>query len=220
MRTGSDSGDDGLGGRIKIPLSQRFRSAFLQPGAPDAPPPGVAAGTPDSIPELEILVKRANDKERLVGVLGAPIAAAIATVIVDHLVAYDPAQYLANGQPNHLHVALSLYHELLAVSLGLAFLMMVTGLLRKRMILGMVMGLYGLGIFNLHYWGFGIPYVMAGAWLLVRQYRLQRSLREATGTGPAGSSFGRTTPSLGRPGSNKRYTPPSSRRRARRTNEI
>ncbi len=89
--------------------------------------------------------------------LGAPIAAAIATVIVDHLVAYDPAQYLANGQPNHLHVALSLYHELLAVSLGLAFLMMVTGLLRKRMILGMVMGLYGLGIFTLHLLGIRHP---------------------------------------------------------------
>ena len=55
---------------------------------------------------------------------------------------------------------------------------------RKRLYLGMVIALYGLAVFNLHYWGFGIPFVMAGAWLLVRAYRLQRDLRVATGDLP------------------------------------
>ena len=41
----------------------------------------------------------------------------------------------------------------------------------------MVMALYGLAVFNLHYWGFGVPFILAGAWLLVRAYRLQRDLQ-------------------------------------------
>ena len=47
------------------------------------------------------------------------------------------------------------------------------------------MALYGLAVFNLHYWGFGVPFILVGAWLLVRAYRLQRDLREATGDAPA-----------------------------------
>ena len=33
-------------------------------------------------------------------------------------------------------------------------------LLRKRLFLGIATALYGLAIFNLHYWGFGIPFIM------------------------------------------------------------
>lgn len=202
MPAGSDS--------PKPPISERLRNAFLKADAArDSPPPGVAAGTPDTLPELEDLVKRANDKERLVGVLGAPISAAIAALIVNVLISNDPAQYLSNGQPNHAHVSISLYHELLIVLFALSLLMMLFGLLRKRLALGIVMALYGLTFLNLHYWGFCIPYVMAGAWLLVRSYRLQRSLREANGTTP--SRYGSSSPGLSRPKSNKRYTPPGTR---------
>ena len=49
--------------------------------------------------------------------------------------------------------------------LGLALLMLVTAWWRKRLFLGITMALYGLAIFNLHYWGFGIPYILAAAWL-------------------------------------------------------
>jgi hypothetical protein len=78
------------------------------------------------------------------------------------------------------------------------------------------MALYGLSLFNLPpYWGFGIPYILAGAWLLVRAYRLQRDLREATGQTPSrpGSQGrqgrGRRPTDTSRPRPNKRYTPPT-----------
>jgi hypothetical protein len=66
------------------------------------------------------------------------------------------------------------------------------------------MALFGLSIFNLHFWGFGVPYIMAGAWLLVRAYRLQQKLKlaKADGLPQHGSPTLRAQP-------NKRYTPPS-----------
>ena len=47
----------------------------------------------------------------------------------------------------------------------------------------MLTALYGLAVFNLHWWGFGVPFVLVGAWYLVRAYRAQRALKEATGVG-------------------------------------
>jgi hypothetical protein len=61
------------------------------------------------------------------------------------------------------------------------------------------MALYGLSIFNLHFWGFGIPFILAGAWLLVRAYRFQQKLKEANTS---------TTARL----ESKRYTPPNRRK--------
>jgi hypothetical protein len=75
------------------------------------------------------------------------------------------------------------------------------------------MALYGLAVFNLHYWGFGVPFIMGGAWLMVRAYRLQRNLRGVTGDNPARSGPGRRGggggTGISRPQPNKRYTPPS-----------
>jgi len=71
------------------------------------------------------------------------------------------------------------------VFLALALLMLGFAYFRKRLFLGVVMALYGLSMFNLPpNWGFGIPYLLAGAWLLVRAYRLQRELKVATGELP------------------------------------
>jgi len=64
------------------------------------------------------------------------------------------------------------------------------------------MALYGLTVFNLHYWGFGVPFILFASWYLVRAYRLQRELKEATAT--AGGGAGGPRPS-------KRYTPPTAR---------
>ena len=44
--------------------------------------------------------------------------------------------------------------------LGLSVLILVSSLLRKRLFQGITMALYGLAVFNLHYWGFGIPFVL------------------------------------------------------------
>ena len=50
---------------------------------------------------------------------------------------------------------------------------------RKRLLVGIAMALYGLSIFNLHYWGFGIPFILGGAWYLVRAHPLSEKLKYA-----------------------------------------
>jgi hypothetical protein len=87
---------------------------------------------------------------------------------------------------------------------------MATALLRKRFFLGLTMALYGLATFNLHYWGFGVPFLLFGAWLLVRTWRLQQSLKLATGDAPVSrAQKSRPTPRTSTPRANKRYTPPT-----------
>jgi hypothetical protein len=79
------------------------------------------------------------------------------------------------------------------------------------------MALFGLGIFNLRYWGFGIPFLLGGSWYLVRAWRLNSKLKLAGGSsgrsyGPPNSSVNRL-PSAGGvlPRPNKRYTPPTEK---------
>jgi len=194
----------------KPPLSERMRTTFLKPVEPDA---AKAAPESLSVDELEEASRSANDKERLVGLLAAPFAAVIGILVINTLIADDPPALLKGGATNKLHVSLSLYHDLALVLLGLSVAMLVTAWFRKRLYLGMVMALYGLAIFNLHYWGFGIPFILFAAWYLVRAYRLQRDLREANGT----SRFARggaAAAGAARPSANKRYTPPVPAKRA------
>ena len=68
------------------------------------------------------------------------------------------------------------------------------------------MALYGLSIFNLHYWGFGFPFILVGAWYLVRAYRLSEKLKEAKAgdAGPPARSGRAEAPAA------KRYTPPAA----------
>src|SRR6202042_3571511 len=111
-------------------------------------------------------VKFASDKERLIGLLAAPFAAAIGFVIGSVLISHDPAALLANGSVNKLHVSVSLYDEAMWALVLLGVVMLICAYFRKRLYLAIVMALYGLTVFNLHYWGFGVPYILAGAWLL------------------------------------------------------
>ncbi len=190
--------------RGRAPVGQRLRDAFLKP-----PDPSKAQGAPArrSVEELEAAAKSADDKERLVGLIGAPFAAAISMLVISALIDNDPPATL-HHHVNRAHVSVSLYHDLLLVLLALSIAMLALAWFRKRLFLGMVMALFGLAVFNLRYWGFGIPYILAGAWLLVRAYRTQRDLREATG-----GSGASTSPS-GRPSASRRYTPPRARSRS------
>ena len=89
---------------------------------------------------------------------------------------------------------------------------LVTALMRKRMFLGIALALYGLAVFNLHYWGFGVPFLMAGAWYLVRAYRLNQELKRAGGADVSPSRSRAVRPpwrTASRPRANKRYTPPA-----------
>ena len=196
------------------PLGDRLRSALLKPGKPGSDD---GSHDPRTVEELQRAVKSTSDKERLVGLIAAPWAAGIGILVTSALIGHDPASRLADGQIDKLHVAVSLYHEVLAALLVMAVVMLVAAWLRKRLYLGIVLALYGLTLFNLHYWGFAIPFLMCGSWLLVRAYRLQKSVREATGdtSGSLGSqSRAHATSRPARPGANKRYTPPASRSRS------
>ena len=74
---------------------------------------------------------------------------------------------------------MTVYDELTYVILGMAVLILVSSLLRKRLFQGITLALYGLAVFNLRFWGFGVPFLLAGAWYLVRAYRLQQALKRA-----------------------------------------
>lgn len=110
-------------------------------------------------------------------------------------------------------MSVSLYHEVLIALLGLSVLMMATAWFRKRLYLGIVLALFGLTVFNLHYWGFGVPFLMFGAWMMVTSYRLNKSLKEAAGGGgvPPGSAASRASATTtAKPRSSRRHTPPTS----------
>jgi hypothetical protein len=192
--------------QAKRPLGERLRDAMLKPVDPETAGPRKPE-PPRSAAEIEAEARSADDTERLIGLFAAPVAAALAIVISSVLVSDDPKALFANGQPNPKHVDPAVYHTLELVLLALALGMLGSAWFRKRTLLAITMALYGLGVFNLHYWGFGIPYILGAAWLLVRSYRLTREVREAEeGGGRPGTR--RRTHGGPRPGANKRYTPP------------
>jgi len=197
--------------RERTPLGERLRHAVLKPVDTDAVRSPAAPSGPRSTEELAREVKYADDKERLIGLMAAPFAAVIGIMVTSALVTHDPAALLKSGAPNPRHVNPSVYHDLTAVLLGLAVLMLATAWFRKRLYLGMVMALYGLAVFNLHYWGFGVPFILFASWYLVRSYRLQRDLKAATAGGPARPGA-RGWRGADRPQANRRYTPPTSAR--------
>ncbi len=191
-------------------ISERLRKALLKPVDPgSSEPTGPTKEAPRSLEELEAAAKSADDKERLIGLIAAPFAAAIGLLVTNDLIRNDPPV------GSKLHVSISLYHDLTYVLLALAIAMLATAWFRKRLYLAVVMALYGLAVFNLHYWGFGVPFVMVGAWLMVRSYRFQREYRSASDAAHsrpsrgAGRILGPTPPQA-----SKRYTPPAPRRRS------
>jgi hypothetical protein len=185
-------------GQVKPSLTTRLRNAVMRPEDPEER--ARAQGAYElSGAELEIEEKRLNDKERAIGLAVGPLATLIAFLVMHALVASDPPARLSDGALNKLHVSLSTYSDLFLVLIVLSFGISAMALWRRRLYLGIVTSLYGLSIFNLHYWGFGVPFVMVGAWYLVRAYRLRRNLRESTAT---------SAPSMtSRPRSNKRGCP-------------
>jgi hypothetical protein len=210
MALDEDSTDDG--GATKMSGWGRFTGSIshfmLKPRAgesSDEESPKQPESEPTTVPEIEAAIKRANDKERAIGLIGAPVAAAIALLVVSTLISHDPSALYANGQVDPKHVSTNLYEELGAVTLALSLLMLAAAWFRKRLLLGITMALYGLSIFNLHYWGFGIPFILGGAWYLVRAYRLSEKLKAAKAGDPIGGTGGRGTTSRSQP--SKRFTP-------------
>jgi hypothetical protein len=177
----------------KPSLSERFTRLVLKADGSSEPKDD---GYPTSEAGLEELIARADDKERLIGLIAAPVAGGIGLLVAQSLAAHGTTK------------AASSTAQVLALSLMvLAAAMLASAWFRKRLYLGIAMALWGLSIFNLHFWGFGVPYLLFGAWFLVRAYRLQQKLKLVRGddgtarSGGTGGSTPRARPS-------KRYTPP------------
>ena len=187
-------------------LRDRMSRWFLKPVDPSAPHAPVAE--PLSLEELQEEQRYANDKERMIGLVVAPIAALLSFILTNADIRNDPVQYLKGGALNPKYTPLSTYHELLLVLLALSLLMLAMAWFRKRLFLGMIVALYGLALFNLHWWGFGVPFIMVGAWYLVRAYRTQRAVKEATDAGASATGGNGSGPRA-----SKRYTPPSAPKR-------
>jgi hypothetical protein len=212
MPAGGDprDGDGDRGSAAKPSFTQRLSKMFLKPEDP------TRAKAPEkrSIEQLKADEKRVTDSERLIGLFAAPLAAMLGILIVNALIAHDPPAKLKDGSLNHLHVDVSLYHWAMLALLALAVVMLLTAWFRKRLYLGMVMALYGLTIFNLHYWGFGVPYIMIGAWLLVRSYRAHKDMKQALeAAGTEAGSAGSDEAARSLPKASKRYTPKAPPRR-------
>jgi hypothetical protein len=181
---------------------QRLRYAMVRP---DDDAADTSPQEDRSVEEVRENIARADDKERGIGLIAAPIAAALSFLVIGTLIHDDPPL----GAKNYVNP--SLYHTLELVLLGLAVGILVTALTRKRMLLGIAMALYGLAVFNLHYWGFGVPFLLAGAWYLVRAYRLNQELKRVGGAdvSPSRTSSRQAMSSSPRPRASKRYTPPA-----------
>ena len=179
-------------------FGDRLRAAFLKPPDPNRLPADVEPLTED---ELRDAVRTANDKERAIGALAAPLAAAIAFLVFAAAIRDNPAHYLANKAVNPKYTSPGLYVGVLLVLLVLSMLMLGFAMWRKRLFLGITAGLYAVSLLDFKYWGFAVPYAFVAGWLLVRHYRYTRDLKLVTsGESPAVGG--------GRPGASKRYTPP------------
>ena len=77
-------------GQSKARLVDRLRNAALKPADPEAPAQSRGAYELSG-EELEIEEKRANDKERAIGLLAGPLATLIAFLVVHDLVVNDPS---------------------------------------------------------------------------------------------------------------------------------
>jgi hypothetical protein len=204
MARGRD-GDDMEGAESpRLSLGDRLKQALLKPADPDAPPSKARSSIPESVEEIEAALRTVTDKERMIGLAAAPVAALIGLIVSNNLI--DTAKV-------H-HTSYSVYQELTFVLLGLAVLMLAAAWYRKRLYLGIVMVSIGLTFFNLHYWEFGVPFILGAAWYLMQSFRLQRALREATGDLP-GRGRGTKKANGTRPSTNKRYTPPTTKRSSR-----
>lgn len=195
------SGDDGA------PMTrwERLKYAMVKPDDDDRR----AASTSDdrSAEELKDAIRYADDRERAVGLIAGPISALISFIVIGADISRNSQ---ATTAPKNF-VAASTYHWVLLVFLALAVIILASAWLRKRMAMAIALALYGVGLFQLGWLGFAVPFVLAGAWYLVRAYRLQQAFKkaEAEEGGPTPSVARTSSGSRPRARANRRYTPPT-----------
>ena len=175
----------------KPTLSERLTRAFIKA---DTRADAEAEEAPRSVEELQAAASGLDDRERLIGLATAPLGGVVAILVV--------SSYGSKGASHASTVDSSLF----LVLFGLAIVALALAWFRKRLLLGIVLALFGLSVFNLHYWGLGVPFLLIGSWYLVRAYRIQQKLKLARSEDPTSGGAGparRVQPS-------KRYTPPTA----------
>jgi hypothetical protein len=196
-----NSGDDGA------PMTrwERLKYAMVKPDDGDTR----TASAPDerSADELKEAIRFADDRERAVGLIAGPVSALISFIVIGADISRNSATTTA---PKNF-VPASTYHWVLFVFLALAAVILASAWWRKRMALAISLALYGVGLFQLGWLGFAVPFVLAGAWYLVRAFRLQQALKkaEAEEAGPVRSTTRVGNGSKPRARANRRYTPPT-----------
>ena len=154
-------------------LWERIKYSMVKPDDE----PGATKETPPDrdLAAIKEEIGRSSDKERAIGLVAAPIAAVVGIAISTASLNYAKSH----------NESLTVYKELTYVLLGLAVLILVASWLRKRMFQGITLALFGVAVFQLHYTylGFAAPFVLAGAWYLVRAYRLQQELKRVESDG-------------------------------------
>jgi hypothetical protein len=196
MATHEDADSSGGDEAPRMTAWQRLKYTFVQP---DDSPVDKAAADDRTVEEIQDTIRRSDDKERAIGLVAAPLAAIVGIIISSATI---------QNAKNH-HASTTVYVELTYVILAMAVLMLVSSLLRRRLFQGVTMALFGLAVFNLRFWGFGVPFLLAGAWYLVRAYRLQQALKRAEAAEAPPRPRGASRPDAPRPRPNKRYTPPT-----------
>jgi hypothetical protein len=199
MPSNQPGGDPVHGDEPPLSLWERLKYTLVRPD--DDPSDRTHASEDRTAEELRYEIRRSDDKERAIGLIAGPVAAIVGILI-------SSAQL--NYARSH-HQSTNVYVELTYLLLLLAVLIVVSSLLRKRLFQGITLVLFGLAVFQLHYSyiGFAVPFVLAGAWYLVRAYRLQQALKQVESDGAAPRATGRAQPNGARPRANKRYTPPT-----------
>ncbi|MGP0030994.1 MAG: hypothetical protein ACLPVF_10875 [Acidimicrobiales bacterium] len=191
------SAENGESDAARPTLWMRFQNAVVKP---DSAPKKDKAPDDRTLEEIDAQIKRADDKERAIGLVAAPLAGGIAIIISGSLINHAVAT----------HQSTTAYYELMWVLVLMSVLMLGLAWFRKRLPLGIVMALFGLSIFNLKFWGFGVPFVMVGAWYLVRAYRLHQARKAAGGESASYRPGSANAPRAALPRPNKRYTPPTA----------
>lgn len=180
-------------------LWERLKYTLVCPD--DDPAPRGPAADDRTAEELREAIYRSDDRERAIGLVAGPLAAIVGILISSASIDYA----------HQHHQSVGVYVGLTYVLLGLAVLILVSSLMRKRLFQGITLALFGLAVFQLHYTyvGFAAPFILAGAWYLVRGYRLQQALKAAELDESGGPPKGPSTNGSSRPRANKRFTPPN-----------
>jgi hypothetical protein len=180
-------------------LWERVKYSMVEPD--DDPGRRKVAPSDRPVEEIQEELRRSSDRERNIGLVAAPVAAVVGIAISTASIDYARTH----------HQSVQVYDELTFVLLGLSVLILVASLLRKRLFQGITLALFGLAVFQLHYTyvGFAAPFILAGAWYMVRTYRLQQEFRRSEPDVGSARRTGASASRGARPRPNKRYTPPT-----------